>query len=40
MNDFLQKVEDDGTWAKLWQIAIGDRTNQSTAPEPPQVGKA
>ena len=40
VNDFLQKVEDDGTWAKLWQIAIGDRTNQSTAPEPPQVGKA
>lgn len=39
VNSFLQQVEDDGTWAKLWQIAIGDRTNQITAPEPPRVGE-
>ena len=38
VNDFLKQVEDDGTWAKLWKIAIGDRTNLESAPEPPAIG--
>jgi glutamate transport system substrate-binding protein len=39
VNDFLQKIEDDGTWAKLWEIAIGDRTGLTTAPTPPTIGE-
>ncbi len=37
INAFLQKIEDDGTWAKLWKIGIGDRTGTETAPEPPAI---
>lgn len=37
VNDFLKTIEDDGTWKKLWQIAIGDRIGQSEAPEPPAI---
>lgn len=37
VNAFLTKIEGDGTWAKLWQICIGDRTGVDTAPEPPAV---
>lgn len=39
VDDFLTKVEKDGTWAKLWKIAIGDRTGISEAPEPPTLEK-
>ena len=38
VNDWLKKIEDDGTWAKLWKIAIGDRTGVETVPEPPAIG--
>jgi glutamate transport system substrate-binding protein len=38
VNDFLQLIEDEGIWADLWQIAIGDRTGIEEAPEPPALG--
>ena len=38
VNDFLKKIEDDGTWTKLWQICIGDRTGDTNVPELPEVG--
>ena len=38
VNDFLQKLVDDGTWAQLWQITLGDRTGISTAPTAPTIG--
>ena len=38
VNGFLQKIEDDGTWAKLWKIAIGDRTGLDEVPTPPAIG--
>lgn len=37
VNDFLKKIEEDGTWAKLWQVAIGDRTGLKDAPKPPEI---
>ncbi|MBR2766022.1 MAG: glutamate ABC transporter substrate-binding protein [Blautia sp.] len=37
VNDFLKAVIEDGTWAKLWQISLGDRTGIDTAPEAPVV---
>lgn len=37
VNDFLQKLVDDGTWADLWQITLGDRTGISTAPAAPVI---
>ena len=39
VNAFLQTIIDDGTWAKLWQISLGDRTGINTAPEAPAVGE-
>ena len=38
VNAWLKKIEEDGTWAKLWKIAIGDRTGVDEDPEPPMVG--
>ncbi len=38
VNEFLEKIEEDGTWAKLWQISLGDRTGIDTAPEAPEIG--
>ena len=38
VNDFLQKIEDDGTWAKLWKICIGNRVGDKNVPELPKVG--
>lgn len=38
VNAFLEKVEDEGTWAELWQICIGDRIGETEAPEPPAIG--
>ena len=38
VNDFLQKIEDDGTWANLWKICIGDRADIADAPNPPALG--
>ncbi len=39
VNEFLNKLEADGTWAKAWQLTIGDRTTHPTPPEAPAVGK-
>lgn len=39
VNEFLEKIEEDGTWAKLWQISLGDRTGIETAPEAPAIDK-
>ena len=39
VNDFLKTIEEDGTWAKLWQISLGDRTGIDTAPEAPAIGE-
>lgn len=38
INDFLKKIEEDGTWDKLWLISLGDRTGVETAPPAPVVG--
>ncbi|MBQ6520403.1 MAG: glutamate ABC transporter substrate-binding protein [Anaerolineaceae bacterium] len=37
VNDFLKLIEEDGTWAQLWQISLGDRTGIKTAPEAPAI---
>ena len=38
VNDFLQAIEDNGTWADLWTICIGDRADVDTVPTPPTIG--
>lgn len=37
INAFLKKLEADGTWAKLWTIAIGQRTGSTAVPTPPTI---
>ncbi|MFT4191633.1 MAG: glutamate ABC transporter substrate-binding protein [Comamonas sp.] len=37
VNAFLRKLEADGTWAKLWTIAIGQRTGSTAVPTPPAI---
>jgi ABC-type amino acid transport substrate-binding protein len=37
INNLLKKLEADGTWAKLWTIAIGDRTGNKNVPTPPVI---
>ncbi len=39
VNDFLKLIEEDGTWAKLWQISLGDRTGIDTAPDAPAIAE-
>ena len=39
VNAFLQTIIEDGTWARLWQISLGDRTGIDAAPEAPAVGE-
>ena len=39
VNGFLKTIEEDGTWAKLWQISLGDRTGITTAPEAPAIAE-
>jgi glutamate transport system substrate-binding protein len=39
VNAFLNKIIEDGSWAKLWKVALGDRTGIETAPEAPKVGE-
>lgn len=39
VNNFLKKIEEDGTWEKLWKISLGDRTGITTVPEAPAVGE-
>ena len=34
---FLKKIEADGTWAKLWTVAIGQRTGSTNVPTPPPL---
>lgn len=38
INEFLDKIIEDGTWAELWQLTIGDRTGLDTVPTPPTPG--
>ena len=38
VNEFLKTIEENGTWAELWQISLGDRTGIDTAPEAPAIG--
>ena len=37
VNDFLKLIEDEGIWAQLWQISLGDRTGIETAPDAPAI---
>ena len=37
LNTFLKKLEADGTWAKLWSVAIGERTGNKSVPTPPAI---
>ncbi|MEJ7929764.1 glutamate ABC transporter substrate-binding protein [Ramlibacter sp. AN1015] len=37
VNDFLKKIEADGTWAKLWTVTIGQRTGSTNVPTPPPI---
>ena len=37
VNAFLKKIEADGTWAKLWTVAIGQRTGNTDVPTPPAL---
>lgn len=37
VNAFLKKIEADGTWSKLWMVAIGDRTGNRNVPNPPAI---
>lgn len=37
VNAFLKKIEADGTWAKLWTTAIGQRTGSTSVPKPPLI---
>jgi glutamate transport system substrate-binding protein len=39
VNDFLEKIEEDGTWEALWKISLGDRTGIDTVPEAPAIGE-
>lgn len=36
-DDFLVVIEENGDWAKLWQITIGDRTGSTDVPTPPEI---
>ena len=38
VNDFLTKIEEDGTWEELWKICIGDRAGVEEVPQPPAIG--
>lgn len=37
VNEFLKKIEENGTWEKLWKISLGDRTGIATAPKAPSI---
>jgi glutamate transport system substrate-binding protein len=39
VNDFLQKIYADGSWAKLWKATIGTIVS-GDAPKPPSIGSA
>lgn len=37
VNSFLKKIEENGTWEKLWEVSLGDRTGISNAPKAPAI---
>ena len=37
INAFLNKIQADGTWAKLWTVSIGQRTGSTAVPVPPPL---
>lgn len=37
INAFLRKLEANGTWARLWTVAIGERTGNKNVPTPPAI---
>lgn len=37
INNFLKKIEANGTWTKLWKVSLGDRTGVKTAPKAPEL---
>lgn len=37
VNEFLKKIEENGTWEQLWKISLGDRTGIANAPEAPSI---
>lgn len=39
VDDWLQKIFNDGTWAKLWKATIGTVVS-GDAPAPPTIGSA
>lgn len=39
VNDFLKKIEEDGTWAALWKVSLGDRTGIETVPDAPEIAE-
>jgi glutamate transport system substrate-binding protein len=39
VNDFLKKIEENGTWEQLWKISLGDRTGITTVPEAPAIAE-
>lgn len=39
VNSFLTKVEEEGIWADLWKISLGDRTGVDTVPEAPAIAE-
>lgn len=39
VNEFLKKIEEDGTWSELWKISLGDRTGIDTVPEAPAIAE-
>ena len=39
VNAFLNQLIEDGTWAQLWKISLGDRTGIETVPEAPVIGE-
>ncbi|PWH06187.1 amino acid-binding protein [Brachybacterium endophyticum] len=38
VNGFLKKIEDDGTWKKLYEATVGQVTEDET-PDPPTIGE-
>jgi len=37
VNAFLKQIVADGTWAKLWTVAIGERTGNKDVPQAPAI---
>ncbi|BFM25108.1 MULTISPECIES: glutamate ABC transporter substrate-binding protein [Microbacterium] len=37
INDWLTKIQDDGSWAKIWEATLGEAV-ESNAPTPPAIG--